>query len=227
MGPREEVMIKAVIFDFDGLILDTEGPDYQAWRELYQAYGCSLPLSKWVQCLGSTDTFCPYAYLEQQLGRRVDRATIRSRRRARFEELMSRQGLLPGVEQCILEARRLGLKVGLASSASRSWVGGYLSALGIADWFDSVKCANDVVRTKPDPAVYIAALRALQVEACEAMAFEDSPNGILAAKRAGVFCVVVPNALTENLVLDGADLRIPSLDGLSLEELLRRRLLSP
>ena len=214
-------MIRALIFDFDGLILDTESPDYQAWREIYEAHGCSLPLSKWVECLGSADTFCPYAYLEQQLGRQIDRAAIRSRRRARFAELMSRQSLLPGVEHCILEARRLGLSVSLASSASRSWVSGYLSALGIAAWFDCIKCADDVVRTKPDPAVYVATLHALKVKACEAIAFEDSPNGILAAKRAGVYCVVVPNALTEDLALDAADLRIPSLDGLSLEELLQ------
>jgi HAD superfamily hydrolase (TIGR01509 family) len=134
---------------------------------------------------------------------------------------MSEQSLLPGVERCIREARRLGLMVGLASSASRSWVSGYLDRLGIAAFFDTVKCADDVERTKPDPAVYVATLRALQVEEGEAIAFEDSPNGILTAKRAGLFCVAVPNAMTQHLVLDAADLRIPSLEALSLEELLQ------
>ena len=215
------MVIKALIFDFDGLILDTESPDYQAWREIYLAHGCSLPLFRWAECIGSADTFCPYAYLEQQLGRPIDRAAIRSRRRARFAELMSGQSLLPGVERCIREARRLGLKVGLASSGTRSWVTGYLSPLGIAAFFDTIKCADDVERTKPDPAVYVATLRALQVEAGEAIALEDSPNGILAAKRAGLFCVVVPNALTQHLALGAADLRIPCLEALSLGELLQ------
>jgi len=213
-------MIKALIFDFDGLILDTEGPEYQSWREIYQAYGCSLPLSKWAEGIGSSDTFDPYDDLSQRLGRPVDQATIRAKRRPRFTELMANQSVLPGVERYIFEARELGLRLGLASSSSRSWVTGYLSQLKLEACFDSIKCGDDVEYTKPDPALYLAALQALDVKAHEAIALEDSPNGVLAAKRAGIFCVAVPNAMTQQLPLDLADLQISSLAELSLEELL-------
>jgi len=213
-------MIKALIFDFDGLILDTEGPEYQSWREIYQAYGCSLLLSKWAEGIGSSDAFDPYDDLAQQLGRPVDRAAIRAKRRPRFTELMANQSVLPGVERYTSEARELGLRLGLASSSSRSWVTGYLSQLKLEAHFDSIKCADDVERTKPDPALYLTALRALEVKAHEAIALEDSPNGVLAAKRAGIFCVAVPNALTRRLSLDLADLQISSLAELPLEKLL-------
>jgi HAD superfamily hydrolase (TIGR01509 family) len=215
-------VIKALIFDFDGLILDTEVPEYQSWREIYQAHGCVLPLSKWVECIGTADAFDPYEYLEQQLGRSVDRAAIRARRHMRQAELMVTRSVLPGVEQYISEARNRGLKLGLASSSSRAWVTGYLSQLGLEAHFDSLKCSDDVERTKPNPALYLETLRALDVEAREAIALEDSPNGVLAAKRAGIFCVAVPNALTRQLSFDSADLMLSSLAELPLGELLSR-----
>jgi HAD superfamily hydrolase (TIGR01509 family) len=213
-------MIEALVFDFDGLILDTEGPEYQSWREIYQAHGCSLPLSKWAEGIGSSDTFDPYDDLAQRLGRPVDRAAIRAKYRTRFAELMADQSILPGVEHCIFKAKELGLKLGLASSSSRRWVTGYLAQLQLEAYFDSIKCADDVERTKPDPALYLATLQALNVKAHEAIALEDSPNGVLAAKRAGIFCVAVPNAMTQPLSFDLADLQISSLAELSLEKLL-------
>jgi HAD superfamily hydrolase (TIGR01509 family) len=217
---KVDAVIKALVFDFDGLILDTEGPEYQSWREIYQAYGCSLPLSKWAEGMGSSDTFDPYSDLAQQLGRPVDRAAVRAKRRPRFTELMANQSIPPGVEDYVFKARELGLKLGLASSSSRSWVTGYLAQFKLEAHFDSIKCGDDVERTKPDPALYLATLQALRVKAHEAIAFEDSPNGVLAAKRAGIFCVAVPNALTQRLSLDLADLQISSLAELSLEKLL-------
>jgi HAD superfamily hydrolase (TIGR01509 family) len=214
-------MIKALIFDFDGLILNTEVPEYQSWQEIYRAFGCSLPLSKWAECIGSSsDAFDPCGYLAQQLGRPVDRVAVRAKQRTRFSELMADQSILPGVERCIFKARELGLKLGLASSSSRSWVTGYLAQLKLEAYFDSIKCGDDVERAKPDPALYLATLRALEVKAHEAIALEDSPNGVLAAKRAGIFCVAVPNALTQQLPFDLADLQISSLAELSLEKLL-------
>ena len=213
-------IIKALIFDFDGLILETEGPDYQSWDEVYRSYGCSLPLEKCIESIGSMDTFDPYLYLEQQLGRQVDREEIRARRRARQVELLANETILPGVEDYIVTARRLGLKLGLASSSSRGWVIGHLSRFGLEASFDCIQCGDDVIRTKPDPSLYLAVLRALGIEPHQAIALEDSPNGCLAAKRAGIFCVAVPNALTQHLVFDSADTRLSSLALLPLEKLI-------
>ncbi len=222
-------MIQVIIFDFDGLILDTELPDFQSWQEIYQAYGCSLPFSVWAPSIGSMDLdlFNPYDYLEAQLGRPVDRAEIRAKRKPHYEELMATQSVLPGVRDYIADARRLGLKLGLASSSSRAWVTGYLSQLGLngngptgTPTFNCICCGDEVERTKPDPALYCLALNALGLRPDQAIALEDSLNGVVAAKRAGLFCVVVPSALTRRFSFDQADLRLDSLADLPLEKLL-------
>ena len=214
-------MIRALIFDFDGLVLDTEVPDYQSWQEIYQSFGCSLPLSAWATCIGSGPAFFdPCGYLEAQLGRPVNREDIRSKQRQRSVGLIEAQSILPGVEAYIADAKRLSLKLGLASSSSRDWVMGHLSRLGLQAHFDCIKSADDVEHTKPDPELYCSALDALNLLADQAIALEDSPNGISAAKRAGLYCVAVPNPLTRQLALEQADLQVASLADLPLEELL-------
>jgi len=166
--------------------------------------------------------FDPYAYLESQLGHAVDRDDIRRREREREDELIAAQPVVPGVEDYIREAGRLGLKLGLASSSDREWILGHLSRLGMETDFDSIKCADDVERAKPHPDLYLAVLQDLDVPASQALALEDSPNGITAAQAAGIFCVVVPNPLTRQLPIDRADLQLNSLADVRLEELLRQ-----
>src|SRR5256885_3132300 len=214
-------MIRAIVFDFDGLILDTELPEFQTWREIYQAHGCTLSFAVWATCIGTVGAFDPYAYLEEQLGRTIDRAAVQAQQRQRCDILIAAQTVLPGVHDYLAEARRRGLHVGVASSSSRTWVHGHLTRLELSQHFLCIKCRDDVLHPKPDPALYQAALEALGVQPQEAIALEDSPNGILAAKRAGLFCVAVPNPLTRQLSLTQADLQIPSLAALPLSELLR------
>ena len=129
------------------------------------------------------------------------------------------------------DAQRLGLRLAVASSSSRAWVGGHLERLGLLDRFACVHCRDGVDRAKPDPALYLTVLRTLGVRLEQAIAFEDSPNGITAAKRAGLFCVAVPNQLTAQLALDHADLRVGCLADLPLDDLLaqveRRHTSSP
>jgi beta-phosphoglucomutase-like phosphatase (HAD superfamily) len=120
------------------------------------------------------------------------------------------------------EARALGIKLAIASSSSRSWVEGHLERLGLAPHFECVRCSDHVTVVKPDPTLYRLALEALGVAPEEAIAFEDSPNGILAAKRAGLFCVAVPNDATRDLALNAADLCVASLADVTLADLARR-----
>ena len=214
-------MIELVVFDFDGLILDTELPAFRCWQEIYADHGCELPFETWAACIGTAGGFDPYGDLAVRSGRAVDQVAVRAREAARFAELIAGESPLPGVRDYVEAAAGLGLKLAVASSSSRDWVAGHLDRLGLLGHFDVLKCSDDVVQVKPDPGLYRAVLDALGVAPHRAIALEDSPNGIAAAKGAGLFCVAVPNALTGRLVLDGADLRVPSLTELPLAQLLR------
>jgi len=214
--------VKLIVFDFDGLILDTEAPVYDAWQEIYGEHGHALSFDKWATCIGTADTFDPCIDLAGLVGRALDAEALRQRHRARTDDLIAACTVLPGVREYIAEARQLGLVLGVASSSSRGWVDGHLRRLGLREAFSVVRCADDVPRVKPDPALYLAVLAAAGVGSRDAVALEDSPNGVLAAKRAGLTCVAVPNPLTARLDLGAADLRLASLADLPLTALLER-----
>jgi HAD superfamily hydrolase (TIGR01509 family) len=215
-------MIRAIVFDFDGLILDTEGPVYRSWLEVYEAHGEELPFERWVQIVGSTTTgFHPQHHLEERLGRSLPKEVL-DRRVGRRTELVLAQKLLPGVMQHLDQAKALGLKVGVASSSTAEWVRGHLARLGILERFDCLRCRDDVANAKPEPDLYIAVLECLGVTAAEAIAIEDSPNGVTAAKRAGLRCVAIPNSITAKLDLSDADVLLHSLAEITLADLLRK-----
>lgn len=209
---------KALIFDFDGLIVDSESPGHQAWSEVYESHGCRLPFEKYAECIGTFEGFDLFRYLQDQAGRPIDKADVLARCSARWNQLMEQQPLLPGIEDCVTSAKRLGLGLAVASSSTSEWVTGNLGRFGLVEQFDAICCREHVTSVKPDPALYILALEKLGVDAADAIAFEDSPNGILAAKRAGIFCVAIPNPLTKQLILDKADRQLGSLTEFRLED---------
>jgi HAD superfamily hydrolase (TIGR01509 family) len=212
--------IKALIFDFDGLILDTEFPMFQAWQEIFQTHGLSLSMQEWAGFLGrSADPEEPYVVLENHLKKPIDRERFRAKRILREKELLLSQKALPGVEPLLHEAKRNGLKLAISSSSDRYWVTKYLTQLNLIHYFDVLKCAEDVTNTKPEPDLYIAALEALGVAPDETIALEDSLHGVKAAKAAGIFCVAVPNQITKHLTFEEADVVLESLMGISLEAL--------
>ena len=215
--------ILALVFDFDGLILDTETTDFQSWQEVYRAHDCELQLEEWADCVGRpAGHFDPFEHLARLSGVRIERDRIRVQRSARMRELNLLQPVLPGVRDYLRVARELGLKIGLASSSDRAWVQGHLGRLGLLDFFDTIKCVEDTGAHKPDPAPYLAVLETLRVSPASAVAFEDSPHGVAAAKAAGMQCVAVPNSVTRRLGLERADLVLDSLASLPLPALLSR-----
>lgn len=214
-------VIRALIFDFDGLILETEGPIYQSWQEVYQAHGQQLPLAEWVETIGTWDSgFDPYSDLEGHLGRKLDWSIIERRRRQRETSLVLQQHVLPGVVEFIHDAHRMGLKVGVASSSDRNWVQGHLQRLGLLASIDCLRVKEDVQRTKPDPELFLSAAACLGIQPCEAIVLEDSHHGVMAARAAGMFAVAVPNGLTAHLPFREAHIRLESLASLPLEKLI-------
>jgi len=213
-------MIRGLIFDFDGLILDTELPGVQCWQEIYQEHGCIFPASAYADSVGTLPrAFNVYDHLEAQIGRPIDRDALQQRRLQRCTEIIVQQPVLPGIENYLREARQRGLKLGVASSSSRDWVAGHLERLELLSLFDHLSCGDMVTMTKPHPELYQTALASLQLEAREAIAFEDSPHGVTAAKAAGIFCVAVPNQVTKQLTFAHADLQLLSLAEMAFEEL--------
>jgi HAD superfamily hydrolase (TIGR01509 family) len=201
----------ALIFDFDGLIVDSESPGFQAWSEIYARHGGTLPFEKYSACIGTIGGFDLHGYLEQQTGKRFEREQLQTACNTRWLDLMKDQPLRPGIAACVSSAKARGMKLAIASSSTEKWVTHNLRRFGLLEYFDAV-CTSDYVDVvKPDPALYLLALQRLGVRSDEAIAFEDSPNGILAAKRAGIFCVAIPNPLTSDLPLELADRRLRSL----------------
>ena len=212
-------VLKAVVFDFDGLILDTEEPVYRSWVEVYEAHGEDLPFERWVEIVGSTTAvFHPQHHLEGRLGRPLTQEVL-DRRISRRTELVLANPLLPGIAEMVDAARARAMKLGVASSSTSDWVKGHLARMGMLERFDCVRCRDDVARAKPDPDLYLAVLECLGVAAAEAFAIEDSPHGITAAKRAGLRCVAIPNTITASLDLSRADVILGSLADLSFDEL--------
>jgi HAD superfamily hydrolase (TIGR01509 family) len=218
------VAIRGLLFDFDGLLVDTETPSRLVWEELYREHGHELPQDRWATLIGTIGApFDPLGHLEELVGRRLDEQALTRRRRAREYELTDLEVLRPGVEEYFAEAERLGLRTAVVSSSDDDWIARHLGRLGRLEGLDAIVAANgDTARAKPRPDLYLDALVRLDLEPGEAIAFEDSPNGVTAAKAAGLFCIAVPNPITATLALDHADLVLESLADLTLPELIER-----
>ena len=220
------IQTRALLFDFDGLILDTETPEYQVWKAIYREHGFELPDEEWGKIIGGygISSFDAAEHLALLSQGRLDSVSLRDRHRSESHAITLAQAVLPGVVDYLQEAKRLGLKLAIASSSPHSWVDTHARRLGVFDYFDRVICADDVGsgRTKPNPDLFLLALDRLQVRANEAIVFEDSPNGVQAARSAGIFVVAVPNTVTSLLSIEDADLTLASLTDLSLPELLNK-----
>ena len=214
-------MIRALIFDFDGLIVDTESPALESWQEIFREYGQELSLDRWALNVGRGESLDVVGDLQQLVGRTLDTEALKAQRRARHIQMVEAQPILPGIVERIEEAHAMGLRLAVASISSRQWVVGHLERRGLLQHFHTVRCRNDadVGIGKPDPAVYLAALRSLGVAAGEAIALEDSPRGVEAAMHAGIFTVAIPNDVTRRMGPTSAHLTLDSLADMTLEQL--------
>jgi putative hydrolase of the HAD superfamily len=222
MGEGELQMIKAVVFDFDGLILDTETPWYEAYRGIFRENGHELPVELYAQCVGSTFArFDPFIYLQECLQKPLSKPEIERQAKERYAQQIGGLSLRPGVESYLRSAKELGLKIGLASSSSREWIERYLTKYGIYDFFDCLRTRDDVKNVKPDPELYLRAVECLGVKPEQAVAFEDSENGLKAAKGAGLHCIVFPNPVTCHYQFEGCDGRHDSMADAPFSEVIK------
>lgn len=217
-------MIAAIVFDFDGLILDTETPTLRAWQEEFERHGAELTVDEWIGIVGTHDpAFDPADRLAAVAGGTIDRVTVGERQRRRKHDLLAAMEPLPGVRAMIGRAHDRGYPLGVASSSRRRWVVDHLERLGLRDPFHAVVGRDDVGgRSKPAPDVYVEVCRRLGAEPAATVAVEDSQPGVAAAAAAGLRVVAVPNEITRHSDLSGADLVLDSLEAVDLDEMLRR-----
>lgn len=215
-------VLRAVLFDFDGLIVDTESAIYQAWRELYESQGHSLRREVYVQCVGSTfGHYDPMAALEELCGGPVDWGALLPVKDDRIVELQRDLGLMPGVRELLRDLRSCGIARAVASSSSRQHVLHWLERTGIPDAFDAVCTRDDVLHAKPAPDLFLTAMHRLRAAPEECLVLEDSVNGLRAAMAAGVPCVNVPSPVTKGSDFTGAAAVLESLEGVGVGELRR------
>ncbi len=212
-------MIRALVFDFDGVIIDTETTLIDACELIHRRAGRPFSRQLAGQAVGLTDL---HFDLWTGFGPDADRPALDAELKRVNRELVVRQPVLPGVLEYLQEAKALRLQIGLASNSSHAHVEGHLARLGLAEWFDYLRCIEDVSAGKPEPDLYCAVIEKFSLTGREALAIEDSEHGAHAAKRAGLWCAAVPGPSSLNHDFAHADLTLPSLAHCPLAELLQR-----
>ena len=212
-------MVRGVIFDFDGLIVDTETPIYISWQEVYNAHGIELPTNLWNQILGTKQAKIDlFKNLVERSGRKVDEEAVQRVRNARYQEIRSAyMHPMPGFLALIDKLIETGYARAVASASPRRWVEGVLEDLNLRDRFESIVTGDDVELGKPEPDCYFLAAEQLGLRTDECLVLEDSFNGLTSAKRAGMRCIVVPLPLSNGMDFSAADLVVETLEAVSVE----------
>lgn len=213
-------MIKAVIFDFDGLILDTETAWYDAYKEvLWGEFRFDLPLDAFVQCVGSSDAVL-FSYLEKEIGTSLNIEKARQMASTIHMEKVKSMEARVGVVDYLRDAKEKNLAIALTTSSTRRWVEHHLSNLQLLTYFDHLITKDDVARVKPAPDLFLKTIDVLKVETAEAIVFEDSLNGLIAAREVGIPTVIIPNSVTAASAFEDYQLKIPSMEEMCLTDVL-------
>ena len=214
--------IEAVLFDFDGILVDTEWAIYQAWLHTFKREGHDLPLSLYTRCIGSDfDTWSPKTYLEELTGSKFDWETKDAERQVEIRSELEEEGAIPGVEDFLQTIQEKGVRLAVVSSSSHSWVDTWVEKLGLGKWFDDIVCKEDAPRLKPAPDLYLEGAKRLDVAPESCLVIEDSLNGLISATAAQMKTWVVPNRVTKGLDFSSAEMVLPDFQQARAEFLKR------
>ncbi len=212
--------LDALVFDFDGLLMDTETTSLRVWQHLWRSHGLELDVGTFFAPHGGDVIAERYAALAAAVGPSFDREAAQAARLAYRDKLHASLELAEGIGPWLDEARGLGLRLAVASSSHRDWVASHLDRVGFLERFEVLACGDDVGTVKPDPAVYVLALERLGVVPARALAFEDTVHGVAAAKAAGLACVAIPHPHADRAAFTEADRVLSSAAEVSLLSLL-------
>ena len=215
-------MIKAIIFDFDGLLIDTETYVYQSFADMYEDYNLTFPKEDWTNSIGGKRSIDPYEGLRLKHPE-ISRIDFEAENEKRYKQLIKGKTSREGVLDYLIRAKELELKIAIASSSAREWIDEHMKQLDLIDYFDFICTSDDVQHVKPNPELYQKVLSHFSLEPNEAIVFEDSPNGSLAAINAKIPCVIVPNSITKSLTFDErVTLRLDSKKEMILDDVINK-----
>lgn len=191
---------KAVLFDFDGVLVDTEWAIYQSWKRVFEAHGQHLPLELYTRCIGSDfATWSPKTHLEELTGLAFDWHDLDARRQQEIMADLAHEGPMHGALEFLTTLKRAHIPCAVVSSSSHHWVDRWLDKINLTNYFQTIVCRGDAPRIKPAPDLFLEAARRLGIAATDCLVIEDSLNGLKAAKTAGMAVWVVPNRVTAGL----------------------------
>jgi HAD superfamily hydrolase (TIGR01509 family) len=203
--------LKAVLFDLDGLMINSERNSYYIWRDYLSDFGLEFTYEEYQKLIGQGSTFTA-EYMQKRIGSSIPAQQIMDEHWDRLTEYIAEHvDPFPGLYDLIEELQKLGLLLGVASNSRKNYVEQALIGLKLLDTFQCVLSAEQVGRSKPAPDVYLQAANCLGVSAPLCLALEDSPPGMKSALAAGMRCVVVPNLDLNASNFDGAFARFDNL----------------
>ncbi|NLE84460.1 MAG: HAD-IA family hydrolase [Chloroflexi bacterium] len=204
---------RALIFDFDGLILDTETVEVEIWTEIYAQYGMTFDMEAYQGVIGSSGArgFDPAQPLVDREGETRSVAEIRKDFLQTALRYCEKLNPMEGAAELIRGAKADGYLVAVGSSAAHWWLETHLTRLGLIDEFDTIVSSEDVENAKPQPDIFLKVLENLSIPPEDALVLEDSNNGVLAAHRAGIRAIAVPNPITKGQDFSLAAAIVPSL----------------
>jgi HAD superfamily hydrolase (TIGR01509 family) len=213
-------VVKAIVFDFDGVIIDSEKVRYDAWQAVFSLYGQNLPLQEWIKNVGRASYVAdPHLMLEELTGLKIASDELHEKATEFELDFVSTIPVLPGVLELIEDANARNVSIAVASSSTRHWVEGHLRRLSIFNNFVTLVCREDTSTHKPSPEPYLTAIKRLGCTPQESIAIEDSPLGILSAVNAGLKCIAVGCSITKQLDLSNATFQFVSLADFKLKSL--------